>query len=55
MPGGYTETLVLQGGCLARAGRIRAGGLEGTLLCKQSKQMLAGVLQVVVPVADGEC
>jgi len=39
----------------ARDERIGAGGLQGTLLCKQHKQMLAGVHQVVVPAANGAC
>lgn len=39
----------------ARDGRIRVGQLQGTLLCKRCKQMLAGVPPAAVPVAGVAC
>lgn len=35
--------------------RIRVGGLQGTSLCKQHKQILAGAPQAAAPEADGVC
>ena len=55
-PGGLHRSLVSpKGRGPARDGRIRVGGLQGTLLRKQCKQMLAGVPQAAVPAADGAC